>query len=140
MFRSRRHRRDQPSNGHLHGPNAVCAIDDHTFLEATTGGYTIVDFWAPWCGPCRAFAPTFHAAAEQSPAAVRFASCNVDENPNTAALLQVVSIPTVIAFGPDGTEIQRHIGVLGARQLQQIVEQLASRARIITTEEPTRSV
>ncbi len=93
---------------------AVSTIDDESFLAATAGGVTVVDFWAPWCAPCRSFAPVFEDVAARAGGFVRFARCNVDESPATATMLQIRTIPTVIAFGPDGSELGRIVG--GARQ------------------------
>lgn len=86
---------------------AVTELTDETFLPETTGGYTFVDFWAPWCAPCRHFSPAFEQAASDHGDRVRFASVNVDDNPATAALLQVRTIPTVVLFDPDGNELGR---------------------------------
>lgn len=129
MFRRRkRHDRDEPARGPLiDGPIAV--IDDETFLASTDGGFTVVDFWAPWCGPCRAFAPVFDEVATRFGERVRFARCNVDESPMTATMLQVTSIPTVIAFGPDGSELGRIVGAPRQSDLEETVAELERRAQ-----------
>ena len=82
-------------------------LTDDTFLSATTGGYTFVDFWAPWCAPCRSFSPAFERAASDHGVQVRFAKVNVDQCPQTAELLQVRTIPTVVLFDPEGNESGR---------------------------------
>jgi len=102
-------------------------IEDATFLELTAGGYTVVDFWAAWCAPCRAFAPMFHAVAEAHRGPVRFGSCDVDANPATAQLLGIRSIPTLVVFGPDGSEVGRSTGAVSRGDLEATVAQLAAR-------------
>lgn len=85
----------------------VVELTDASFLDATTGAYTFVDLWAPWCAPCRRFSPVFEQVAEEHGNTVRFATCNVDENPETAEILQVQTIPTVVLFDPEGNEAGR---------------------------------
>ena len=61
------------------------------------GGIVLVDWWAPWCGPCRAFAPNFEAVAEANPD-VTFAKVNTDEEQELAGAFQIRSIPTLMIF------------------------------------------
>jgi thioredoxin 1 len=103
---------------------SVADIGDADFQVATTGRWTAVDLWAPWCGPCRRFMPTFEATAAQHVAdgsPIAFARVNVDDNPITAGAMAVHSIPTVILFDPDGFEVARTHGVPGADDLDALL-------------------
>ena len=77
---------------------AVVELTKENFEEVVTSNPTvIVDYWAPWCGPCRGFAPVFEKVAEANPDAV-FAKVNTDEEQEIAAHFQIRSIPTLMVF------------------------------------------
>ncbi|HYC37490.1 MAG TPA: thioredoxin [Usitatibacter sp.] len=77
---------------------AVVELTKENFEQVVTGNPTvIVDYWAPWCGPCRGFAPVFEKVAEQHPDVV-FAKVNTDEEQEIAAHFQIRSIPTLMVF------------------------------------------
>lgn len=129
LGRRRRPAPDQPDE--LPAPvvdgAAVQVIDDDSFLDLTEGGYTVVDFWAGWCAPCRSFAPVFRAVAAAHTGPVRFGACDVEASPRTAALLGIRSIPTLVVFGPDGSEVGRSNGMVSRGDLEATVAQLSRR-------------
>ena len=77
----------------------------------------LVDFWAPWCGPCRVVHPTLEEMASERGEELRIVSLNVDDNQQTAARYEVLSIPTLILFR-DGAETKRVVGALPKRRLE----------------------
>jgi thioredoxin 2 len=80
----------------------------------------LVDFWAPWCGPCRMMAPEFERAAARLEPELRLVKVNVDEEPELARRFQIASIPT-IALMQHGREIARRAGAVTAPQLERWV-------------------
>jgi len=77
----------------------------------------LVDFWAPWCGPCRVVHPILEEMASEREGELRIVSLNVDDNQQTAAQYEVLSIPTLILF-KNGAEAKRVVGALPKRRLE----------------------
>ncbi|MDH5539868.1 MAG: thioredoxin TrxC [Rhizobacter sp.] len=101
-------------------------LTDANFENVTTKTElpVVVDFWAPWCGPCQAMAPQFERAAQQLKGRALLAKVNSDENPRTAAKYSVRSIPTMVLL-QRGSEVKRISGALQAPQIVGWVAQAA---------------
>ena len=96
-------------------------FDQHV---AKSGLPVVVDFWAPWCGPCRMMSPAFEETARRMEPAIRFAKLNTDEAQEIAARFGIRSIPTLMVFR-NGREIARQSGAMGAEQLSRWVTDVA---------------
>ncbi len=83
----------------------------------------LVDFWAPWCGPCRAISPIVEELAEDFGDKVKFTKCNVDENPTTPTKYGIKSIPTLIFF-KDGEIQDKVIGIVAKSRLEEMISQV----------------
>ena len=80
----------------------------------------LVDFWAPWCGPCRAMLPAVEAAAERLAGGAKVYKVNVDENPSVSPRFNLRGIPTLIVF-KDGKEAKRLVGLSSREQIEALV-------------------
>ena len=95
-------------------------VTDETFQQEVldADGPVVVDFWAPWCGPCRAVDPILESLAEEHEGRVRFVKLNVDENIGSASRYNVLSIPTAILFA-DGEAKKAVIGAYPRSRYEQ---------------------
>jgi thioredoxin 1 len=100
--------------------NAV-ELNETTFNQTIRSGVTLVDFWAPWCGPCQIQIPILEKVAGAIGGRAVIAKLNVDESPAPAAEYGVRGIPTLILF-KNGEEIQRFVGVQQEKHLLSAIE------------------
>lgn len=100
---------------------ALINATDATFENNIKEGVTLVDFWAPWCGPCKMIAPVLEDLAKDVDGKADIVKVDVDENQATAAKFEVMSIPTLIVF-KDGQAVDKVVGFQPKEQLQAVLE------------------
>jgi thioredoxin 1 len=101
---------------------ATLELTKENFNQTIESGKTIIiDFWAPWCGPCRAFAPTFEAVSEQHPEVI-FAKINTEAEQELGAAFNIRSIPTLMVFR-EKVILFTQAGMLPKAALEQVVQQ-----------------
>jgi thioredoxin 1 len=97
-------------------------LTDKTFPEAVAHGFTVVDFWAPWCAPCRELAPMTEILAAEFKGKATFAKLNVDDFTPLSEEYDVLSMPTLVIF-KDGQPVGRIVGALPIEQLRTRIQQ-----------------
>ena len=100
----------------------VSSISDAEFKATVAEGVTLVDFWAPWCGPCKMVAPVLNELAGELQGRARIAKVNVDDNPEVAGAFGIMSIPTLLLF-KDGNPVGKLVGAQPKASLRAFVEQ-----------------
>jgi thioredoxin 1 len=101
---------------------SIVKITDDTFKNVISDGLVLVDFWAPWCGPCKMIAPVLEEISEEMGDQVKIAKLNVDDNQVTTAEYGVMSIPTLLLF-KDGEVVEK---VIGFQPKENLVEVLSN--------------
>jgi len=103
----------------------ILEIDDGNFdAEVLQAGIPVmVDFWAPWCGPCRAIGPVIEELSEAFGDRIKFTKCNVDDNPVTPGKFGIKSIPTLIFF-KEGKVMDQVVGIVAKSKLEETLNKM----------------
>ena len=113
--------------------SVIKEVSEATFMqdvvEASKERPVIVDFWAPWCGPCKTLGPQLEEAVKAANGAVTMAKVNVDENQMIAGQMQVQSIPTVFAFS-NGQPVDGFQGAVSASEIKAFVERVVAKTAV----------
>ncbi len=112
--------------------NKILELTEDNFevevIQASTP--VVVDFYAPWCGPCKMLAPALEQLAGEFAGRLKFTKANVDETPDLAASFEVSGVPTLMLFH-GGKVVDQVVGLSGLRQLKAWLEKAASAAVIL---------
>ncbi|MBU5593624.1 thioredoxin [Amphibacillus sp. MSJ-3] len=103
---------------------AIVNTTDADFSKDTGSGLVLVDFWAPWCGPCKMIGPILEELADEMGDKIKIVKLNVDDNQETAGKFGVMSIPTLIFF-KDGEVVDKVIGFQPKETLEARINQYA---------------
>lgn len=101
---------------------AIVHATDANFKEIIQSGAVLVDFWAPWCGPCKMIAPVLEELDAEIGNDVKIVKVDVDENPETAGQFGVMSIPTLVMF-KDGAKVDQVVGFKPKEELKKFALQ-----------------
>ena len=103
----------------------VKEVSDGTFEQEVLNSDTpvLVDFWAPWCGPCKAIGPVVEELSKDYEGKVKFLKCNVDDNPSTPSNYGIRAIPTLILF-KDGKNVEQIVGMVQKAKLEDAISKV----------------
>src|SRR5699024_8761607 len=102
----------------------IVDVNDGNFSQETNDGLVLVDFWAPWCGPCKMIAPVLEELAEEQGDAVKIAKLNVDDNQETAGKYGVMSITTLLLM-KDNNVVDQVVGFQPKEALDELINKHA---------------
>jgi thioredoxin 1 len=100
---------------------AISHVTDQNFASEIGSGLVLVDFWAPWCGPCKMIAPVLEEVDGEMGEQVKIVKLDVDENPETSAKYGVMSIPTLLVF-KDGEQVDKVVGYQPKENLTSLLQ------------------
>lgn len=103
---------------------AIGEVSDQNFAQETADGLVLVDFWAPWCGPCKMIAPVLEELDGDMGESVKIVKLNVDDNQETAGNYGVMSIPTLLLM-KDGNVVDQVVGFQPKEALEELVKKHA---------------
>ncbi len=101
--------------------NQITVLNDDSFEQATKSGVVLVDFFADWCGPCKALVPILDELSSEMSGKAVIAKLDIDQGSNTASKYQVTSVPTLILF-KDGNEVGRLVGLREKDDIKAMIE------------------
>lgn len=103
---------------------AIVHGTDQNFTSETSDGLVLVDFWAPWCGPCKMIAPVLEELDAEMNEKVKIVKVDVDENQETASNFGIMSIPTLLLF-KDGKQVDKVVGFNPKEALAELINKHA---------------